>query len=260
MTTEASQARTVRTARTEETAAAPGLPRLILLHGTRLSGAQWVRMAQALADLLEVVTPDMPGHGQRGDESFSLEKVVAEVDALVDGAGSRPVILAGYSLGGYAALCYGERHPHKLAGLALIASAAEPLGVGAWLYRLMGSWWDWMSSTGCNWVERFYLAPLMERHTLAALAERGGNFCGVRAAWEDVMAHCRARQLLGVGCPVLIAGGGLDQLHIHAQRFAGAAPHAQVVTAPFRNHLWPLMHPDELVAVLRTWLKEVVLP
>ena len=67
MTTEASQARTEGA---EGTAAAPGLPRLILLHGTRLSGAQWVQVAQPLADLVEVVTPDMPGHGRRGGKSF----------------------------------------------------------------------------------------------------------------------------------------------------------------------------------------------
>lgn len=270
-----------------ETAGAGGgvrlRPLLILLHGTRMNAAQWTGFDTALADLAEVVSLDLPGHGARGGEAFSLDAVIHDVehlladagtpagsasatgratDELAEGvhpAGERPVILAGYSLGGYAALCVAEKHPQRLAGLALIASAAEPFAAGAWLYRVLGSAWDFMVRHHIHWLERYWFSRFVEPALWAAIQAHGGDFGQIRFAWDEVIARCRAAQLRAVQCPVLVAGGSRDQLHLHAQRFAAAAPCGRVVTVPGRSHLWPLTHPDELKAVLRDWIGQDVM-
>lgn len=278
-------------------------PLLILLHGTRMNAAQWRGFDTALADLVDVVALDLPGHGARSGEAFSLDAVIHDVERLladagtpagaasasgratdelaegvhpagerpvaggavmanvggVHSAGQRSVILAGYSLGGYAALCLAERHPQRLAGLALIASAAEPFAAGAWLYRLLGTAWDFMVRHHIDWLERYWFGRFVQPALWTAIQAHGGDFGQIRFAWDEVIARCRAAQLRAVQCPVLVAGGSRDQLHLHAQRFAAAAPCGRVVTVPGRSHLWPLTHPDELKAVLRDWIGQDVI-
>lgn len=234
-------------------------PLLILLHGTRMNGGQWATYAEALGDLVDVVAPDLPGHGKRADEAFSLAQEIEDISAMVDAAGDRPVILAGHSLGGYAALCYAERHPDRLAGLVLMGCAAEPEGIGAWLYRRLAECWQGLGPGGMKWLDEHYFAQICDARLWAAMQAHGGQFCDIKTAWVDVMKHCSSRQLKAVQCPVLILGGSLDQLHIHARRFAAAARQATVVTKPRRTHLWPMTHPDEVARALRTWLDQNVL-
>ncbi len=229
-------------------------PLLILLHGTRMNAGQWAGYERALGDLVEVLAPDLPGHGLRADESFSLAQAVTDVERLVADAGERAVILGGHSLGGYAALCYAERYPDRLAGLALMGSAAEPEGLGADLYRLLGRCWEGLGPAGMAQLDDVYFGRVADPEIWAAIQARGGQFQQIRMAWDDVIEHCSARQLSAVRCPVLVLGGGLDQLHIHAQRFADAAPDAEVVTGAWRSHLWPMTHPVEVAAELRRWL------
>lgn len=234
-------------------------PRLILLHGTRLNGAQWAAYGPALASVAEVVAPDLPGHGQRAGEPFSLARTVADVAALADKAGARPVLLGGHSLGGYAAMCYAQRYPRRLAGLALIGCAAEPRGAGAWLYRQVARLWEAAGPEGMARLEQLYFSRTAHAPTWAAVQAHGGQFRQIRAAWGEVMRQCSARQLRHVSCPVLVMGGGWDQLHIHARRFAAAAPCGQVFTQPRRGHLWPLTHPAEVAAALRRWIERLPL-
>ncbi|HPR45906.1 MAG TPA: alpha/beta fold hydrolase, partial [Ottowia sp.] len=77
------------------------IPLLILLHGTRLTGAQWATYAERLAGVADVVAPDLPGHGTRAEQPFTLDAAVRVVEDLVASAAERPVFLAGHSLGGF---------------------------------------------------------------------------------------------------------------------------------------------------------------
>lgn len=237
-------------------------PLLILLHGTRMNAGQWASYAEALADVAEVITPDLPGHGLRDGEPFSLDRVVADIEALVDAAGDRPVMLGGHSLGGYAALCYAERHPVRLSGLVLMGCAAEAVGVvgriGAAIYLVAGQCWGGMSDRGLAWLDRHHFARVIDARIWPAIKARGGQFRAVRAAWAEVLARCGAKQLRHVKCPVLILGGSHDQLHLHARRFAAAAPQGTIRTGRGRGHLWPMTHPDEVATELRAWIAEIM--
>lgn len=234
--------------------------RLILLHGTALNGGQWATCASLLADVAEVLAPDLPGHGARAGERFSLAAAVAGVQALVDDAGPRPVVVGGHSLGGYVAMSVAERWPTRLAGLALIGCAAEPRGLGASLYRWLARGMAWAGPARMQRLHDQTLARWSEPRLWAAVGARGEHWGALRDSWQEVMQHGGSHQLRQVTCPVLVLGGRWDQLHLQARRFAAAAPHGRVVTAPGRTHLWPLTHPEEVAAVLRRWLLTEVLP
>lgn len=236
----------------------PSKPLLILLHGTCLNGEQWALYRDLLAGVADIAAPDLPGHGVHAEQAFSLDVAVQAIHEQVCQAQARQqsVILGGHSLGGFVAMTYAERHPDPLAGLILIGSATEPGGPGAIVYRAIAQLWEIAGPQRVQQLHEHTLGRMADARVWAAVQARGESFGAVRAAWTQVMQHCGSRQLQRVACPVLVLGGQLDQLHLQAQRFAAAAPHGQVITAPRRGHHWPLTHPEEVAAHIATFVRQ----
>ncbi len=111
----------------------PGAPTLVLLHGYFASGGlNWFRGFDALGEEFRVIAPDARGHsrGLRSRRGMRLADCADDVAALIDELGTGPVIAAGYSMGGPIAQLLWKRHPEKVQGLVLCATAPE-FGVGA---------------------------------------------------------------------------------------------------------------------------------
>ncbi|HWS57794.1 MAG TPA: alpha/beta fold hydrolase, partial [Actinotalea sp.] len=113
--------------------------RVVLVHGSQLSAAQWWRYAALLGPDVELAVPDLPAHGSRRDEPFTWERALEVVGEAVDGSPGVPVVLVGHSLGGYLAMAYAAANPQRLSGLALLGASAVPAGPGAALYRAIAS-------------------------------------------------------------------------------------------------------------------------
>ena len=120
--------------------------RLVLVHGSRLSATQWspqtARLAAdtALGDWLDVVVPDLPGHGARSAEPFTLDRAVGAVAAAVEANADPPVervVLAGHSLGGYVAATYAATYP---VGWTAWSSSARPPDPGEPAPRYTEGW------------------------------------------------------------------------------------------------------------------------
>lgn len=237
----------------------PGPPvRLVLVHGSRLSHTQWTPQRRRLRSLvpdaaarLEVVAPDLPGHGARGDEPFTLDRAVGAVAAAVEsGPADRPVVLAGHSLGGYVALAYAGTFPRRLAGLVLLSCAAVPRGPGAAAYRGVATITDRIGAARMTEVNDRVLGRLYP-HDLVAEVVAGGYWFGpTGAAWREVMARCRPALLRPVTAPVLVAGGVYDQLMVDAPRYARAAAHGRVRWVPRAGHLVGFDQPDLVTTLL----------
>ncbi|GAA2503352.1 hypothetical protein GCM10009858_46740 [Terrabacter carboxydivorans] len=106
------------------------------MHGSRLSSTQWAPQLPLLRDHVDLTLVDLPGHGARASEEFTLARCVEVVDDAVRAVPeSTPVVLVGHSLGGYAAMAYAASHPDALDGLVLAGASATPTGPGAALYR-----------------------------------------------------------------------------------------------------------------------------
>ncbi|MDM4766307.1 alpha/beta hydrolase [Pelomonas sp. SE-A7] len=86
-------------------------PVLILIHGATMNGRMWDPVRRHLAPGRRVLAPDLPGHGSRRGERFTLEAAVATVVEAARSVEDSPVILAGDSLGGYAALAAASALP-----------------------------------------------------------------------------------------------------------------------------------------------------
>jgi 2-succinyl-6-hydroxy-2,4-cyclohexadiene-1-carboxylate synthase len=94
---------------------------LVWLHGFTQTKRSSHRFRSILAGSYEVLTIDLPGHGENAGLSASLEDTA---DMLAEVLPEHPCIVAGYSLGGRVALHLALRHPHRVAHLVVLSTTA----------------------------------------------------------------------------------------------------------------------------------------
>ncbi len=109
-----------------EVAGPPDAPTVLLVHGLGASGGlNWFRAFETLGVEFRVLAPDLRGHGRgvRSPRAFRLADCADDLAALLDVLATGPVIVAGYSMGGPVAELLWRRHPERVAGLVLCATA-----------------------------------------------------------------------------------------------------------------------------------------
>jgi len=106
-------------------------PPIVLLHGFPLDHSMWNAQIDELSGHFRVVAPDLRGFGQsRLDEDDAengvpMDRYAADVAALLDWlAIQEPVVLVGFSMGGYAAWQFALRWAERLRGLVLCDTRA----------------------------------------------------------------------------------------------------------------------------------------
>lgn len=102
-----------------------GAPTLVLLHGLAATGRlNWFTALPSLAEHFNLVVLDHRGHGQGiRTTKFRLADCADDAVALADKLDIEKFIPVGYSMGGpIAKLCW-QRHPGRVRGLVLCATA-----------------------------------------------------------------------------------------------------------------------------------------
>jgi pimeloyl-ACP methyl ester carboxylesterase len=103
----------------------PSAPTLLLLHALGCTAyLTWYPVLEELSKTYRVVALDQRWHG-RGIRSrrFRLEDCADDAIALLDVLGVEQAYVAGYSMGGLVAQLVAHRHPERVAGLVLCATA-----------------------------------------------------------------------------------------------------------------------------------------
>jgi pimeloyl-ACP methyl ester carboxylesterase len=104
-------------------------PAIVFIHGTRLTRAMWWPQLRRLSTRYRCIALDLPGHGARSAEPFTIDGATAAVlEAIEAEAAGRRVLVVGLSLGGYVALETAEAFPDRVGGLVLAGCSAEPVG------------------------------------------------------------------------------------------------------------------------------------
>ncbi|MDX1977970.1 MAG: alpha/beta fold hydrolase [Pseudanabaenaceae cyanobacterium bins.68] len=113
----------------------PDRPPLLLIHGFGASTDHWRKNIEVLGQTYQVWAIDLLGFGRSAKPalSYSGQLWQAQIHDFIQQKIGRPAVLAGNSLGGYAALCVAGNHPESCAGLILLNSAGaftdtSPLG------------------------------------------------------------------------------------------------------------------------------------
>jgi 3-oxoadipate enol-lactonase len=103
-----------------------GAPVVMLLHGwTATADLNWFRSYDSLAGRYRVVAFDQRGHGMgvRAGTPFRLEDCADDAVDVADALGIDTFIPVGYSMGGPVAQLTWRRHPERVDGMVLCATA-----------------------------------------------------------------------------------------------------------------------------------------
>ncbi len=234
-------------------------PAVVLVHGYPLDGAMWSGVARALSPRLRVLKPDLPGRGETAAPSGgSIDDYADFLAAVLDGL-PEPAGLAGFSMGGYAALALARRRPEKLAALALVdtrAAADDEAGRGKRDEAIAT-----LRSAGVAAIADAMVGKLLTPASLANrdLVERVRRII-LRQKPETVEADLLAlrdrpdarRALASIAIPTLVVVGAQDALTppADAQAMADAIPGARLTEIPGAGHLAPMERPGAVAAAL----------
>lgn len=94
-------------------------PRVVLLHGFTQTRVSWRPVVERVRPDVEVVVPDLPGHG----EAAAVVRDLAGTAEAVAATGGRATYV-GYSMGGRVALRLALDRPDLVAGLVLVGATA----------------------------------------------------------------------------------------------------------------------------------------
>lgn len=98
-----------------------GEPTLVLVHGWALDRHLWDGVVPGLARRQRVITLDLPGHGESGSRAqWTIPAYGQDVQAVVEAAGAKDLVLVGHSMGGLVILEAARRLRERVKGLILV--------------------------------------------------------------------------------------------------------------------------------------------
>jgi pimeloyl-ACP methyl ester carboxylesterase len=240
---------------------------VVFVHGMRTSGAIWESQIEHLnAAGHEAVAVDLPAHGSRRHDRFSMDGAFEALDDAVADLPAGPVALVGLSLGGYTSLAWAARPgtTDRLAGVLAAGCTSDPKGKPVRLYRDVAK----------NVANAAYLArrltgrvvhPSTHRARLSVPSLKppfrslrsapGGADLGQieiaprqtaemhRPTWEvvtDSLTHLAGRSSIAnvraMRVPVWFVNGARDAMRIGEQRHLAAARDGSLVVIPGAGH------------------------
>ncbi len=239
-----------------EPAPAAPLP-VVLLHGARTSATMWRAQVVALADGRQVVAVDLPGHGARRGERFTLDGSLAVAREAIDAVGGRAVVV-GLSLGGYLALTLAARDPDRVAGVVAAGCSTSPGGPLTWAWRQAVRLIERLPDRGA-WLNATLVRLALPPAGAADLAA-GGFALDVMGDLLDEIGTLRPlRDLPRITCPLWVVNGRWDHFRRQERAYLAAAvraPSARLVVVPGASHLVSLVRPVAFTRVLLTILAE----
>ena len=99
---------------------------VLLLHGGTGVGDDWRHLFPEPPATLELISPDLRGHGRSDNpgRSFTIEQIADDMLALIDELGIESLDAVGMSLGAKALLHVATKRPQALKRMVLISGAA----------------------------------------------------------------------------------------------------------------------------------------
>ena len=240
---------------------------VVLIHGFPMTRAIWDAQSDALAQRFCVVRPDLRGAGSSSipDGPYLMERMAADVAAVLDALAIERVALAGHSMGGYVALAFARMFAERVTRLALVTS------------RLRGDTPDEASARRAladrveseksiepvveAYLPRFFAATTVTKKP--GVVERAYEIsrrnapAGLFAALRGIALRPSSEDLAeDLDVPALVVAGGSDRIVTleEARAVRTAFPRVQMVTCDESGHLPMMEEPQLVTGALERWL------
>ncbi|MGN7968088.1 alpha/beta fold hydrolase [Microbacterium sp. 22296] len=232
---------------------------VVFVHGIRTSSTMWRAQVEHLQERGNPVTAvDLPGHGTRRGEPFTLEEASATIDRAVrDAAEHGPVVLVGHSMGGLLSIDYvGREDPPPVAALVAASCTSLPRGPALATYRYLIRRADNLPDRGMGFTDRV-LDLTLPPETRPDFGAGGYALDAQHIALASLSDLDLLASLRRIGVPLWFVNGQWDQLRINERLFTTVAPHAELVIVPRTTHIVTAMRPRVFNAVLDVALTTV---
>ncbi|MGP9709296.1 MULTISPECIES: alpha/beta fold hydrolase [unclassified Brachybacterium] len=242
---------------TDGAAQLPGPWPVVLVHGTRTSHSQWdLQLPSLRAAGHRVVTPDLPGHGTRRGEPFTLPAAVTAIEDAVLHSHQcigEPVHLVGSSLGGMLAIHVAARLaavPGALGSLTACGAALQPGPRGARLYGALIRGTDLVPGMRSGRSGDPFTWILGQDGARAYLRGGRADASVIAPAFAAVASLDLHDDLRRIDAPVTFLHGRSDHLRSHERSLVAAAPHGRLELLPYGDHMVNLKAPGRFTADL----------
>ncbi len=247
---------------------------LLLIHGFTGSAAAWTEHLGTLGPGRRCIVLDLPGHGRSHLDDPALatvERMAADLAAILDRLAAAPADVLGYSLGARIALRLAVAHPEVVDRLVLESPSAGIADPGARAARRRAD--DALAARieqgGITaFVDEWETSPVFASH--AALAperarriramrlanDPAGLAASLRAAGQGVMEPLLAR-LDEVTAQTLVITGALDIVgRPRAEQVAAGIPGARLEVVDGAGHTPHDEQPEAFARLVSTFLQE----
>jgi pimeloyl-ACP methyl ester carboxylesterase len=225
---------------------------VVLVHGIRTSASMWRAQVAALTGQgVPAHAVDLPGHGTRMAETFTLDGAFATIDEAVRDAATRgPVLLAGHSMGGLICIEYvGAEDRPPVAGFIAASCTSIPRGVGLSTYRALARRFDALPDRGM-WLTNRVLDATLPPETRADFGAGGYAFDMQDTALKSLSVLDLLSALHRIEVPLWFINGQYDQLRLNERLFLKVARDAELIVVPRTTHLVTAMRPRVFNALL----------
>ncbi|MGY4643407.1 alpha/beta fold hydrolase [Cellulomonas sp. URHB0016] len=231
-------------------------PPVVLVHGLRASRTMWRAQLEALDRAgVPASAVDLPGHGRRLDERFTVAESVATVERAVDALGGRALVV-GLSLGGYVAITHAARRPDQVVGLVAASCCTQPRRAVLSGWALAGRFIARLPDEGAS-LNRFMVARTVPPVAARDLADGGFALQVTGDVMREMETVSPVADLARVGAPVWLVNGRYDHFRGEERTFLRAARDGRLVVVPHATHLVNLVAPDRFNRVLLEVLDEL---
>lgn len=219
----------------------------------------WRAQVEALESAgIGAVAVDLPSHGTRLAEPFTLERAMGAIDDAVDAAPAGPVLLCGLSLGGYLAVHYaGGVGRGRIDGVIAASCGTRPLAAALGLYRGVAGSIARLPDRG-DAINRFMVDRFIPEPGRTDVL-RGG--VALDAMGPTLAAMSRVDPIRSIGrirCPVLFVNGTLDHFRLEERRYLAAAKArpgipggwSDLIHVPGATHMVSLVRPEAFSQIL----------
>ncbi|MDQ3686762.1 MAG: alpha/beta hydrolase [Acidobacteriota bacterium] len=240
---------------------------IVFAHALLWSSEVFDYLVSELEDDFHIIVVDIHGHGKSGYRTpMTLEEITDDYYHLLTKLDLSKVIWIGFSIGGMIGMRLALQHPEIIDSLILIATTArlDPPQIREQTWKLWEMFRDGHRASIADAALQFFFAPatyknqpqLVEhyRHQLINFKQVEGMFEAARAVFDrnDI-----GDEISTIKAPTLVIAGKDDTATspMESEVIASRIPNAQVKIFDEANHLLVVEKPQEVVRVMRDFLR-----